>query len=198
MPACTKCRGGALRARKLRTLCMARLAPCQSMRHASLFGGSDGKCVLKALFGWPRRAGRMPRYGNPRRANAPEPTNSPSGSQSGAIVHGARNGLTINPTTNGIECMLFAYVVCLYEHGRHTVRGVWHSSVPTPKLSPKRHPVFGNAGRDVKKIIVEAREQPPAHKQTTQRTQNQTHKPTNTHSQTHRRNQHSSSNRLRR
>ena len=76
----------------------------------------------------------MPRYGNPRRANAPEPTNSPSGSQSGAIVHGARNGLTINSTTNGIECMLFAYVVCLNEHGRHTVRGVWHSSIPTPKF----------------------------------------------------------------
>ena len=120
-----------------------------------------------------------------------------AGRRAVAILHGARNGLTINSTTNGIECMLFAYV-CLYEHGRHTVRGVWHSSVPTPKLSPKRHAVFGNAGRDVKKIIVEAREQPPAHKQTTQRTQNQTHKPTNTHPQTHRRNQHSSFNRLRR
>ena len=56
-----------------------------------------------------------------------------AGRRAVAILHGARNGLTINSTTNGIECMLFAYV-CLYEHDRHTVRGVWHSSIPTPKL----------------------------------------------------------------
>ena len=160
---------------------MARLAPCQSMRHASLFGGSDGKCVLKALFGWPRRAGRMPRYGNPRRANAPEPTNSPSGSQSGAIVHGARNGLTINPTTNGIECMLFAYVVCLYEHGRHTVRGVWHSSIPTPKLIPKRHPVFLATCVGLPRKKIETCKQTPAHKHATEQTHNQPNTPKQKH-----------------
>ena len=68
-----------------------------------------------------------------------------AGRRAVAILHGARSGLTINSTTNGIECMLFAYV-CLYEHDRHTVRGVLHSSIPTPKLSPKRHPVFWRRG----------------------------------------------------
>ena len=28
----------------------------------------------------------------------------------------------------------------------HSVRGVWHSSIPTPKLLPKRHPVFWRRG----------------------------------------------------
>ena len=166
-------------ARKLRALCMARLAPCQSMRHASLLGRSGGKCVLKALFGWPRRAGRTRRYDISLRAGAPEPTNSPSGSQSGAIVHGARNGLTINSSTNGIEYMLFAYV-CLYEHGRHTVRGVWHSSIPTPKLIPKRHPVFLATWVGLPRKNIVTCKQTPAHKQATKQTHNQTTKHTQT------------------
>ena len=29
---------------------------------------------------------------------------------------------------------------------KHSVRGVWHSSIPTPKLLPKRHPVFWRRG----------------------------------------------------
>ena len=57
-----------------------RFARACAMRAYCAF--SRGKCVLKALFGRPRRAIRTPRYDIPRLANEPEPMNSPSESQS--------------------------------------------------------------------------------------------------------------------